>query len=175
MKLCHLQGRDMLAAVGCNVFQVACVLVMACLPHRSCLPQYIVIAIYCSLCRSLFPVGISGSDELPADLPFKVMVAVNKCDLLPKSATARRVEQWVWTRLKQSGLPRPTRVFMVSAVNNFGVQEMLGAIRDEMGFRADLWVVGAQNSKQTYTVGLAAAAAAILVAGLFVLIRSTLQ
>ncbi|KAI8473852.1 MAG: hypothetical protein J3K34DRAFT_383481 [Monoraphidium minutum] len=74
------------------------------------------------------------------------MVAANKFDLLPTQATARRVEQWVRLRLRQAGLPRPDSVFMVSALSGFGVREMLGRLRDEMGFRADLWVVGAQNA-----------------------------
>ncbi|KIY99604.1 hypothetical protein MNEG_8359, partial [Monoraphidium neglectum] len=60
-------------------------------------------------------------------------------------ATSRRVEQWVRLRLRQAGLPRPQAVFMTSAVNGFGVKELLGRLRDDMGFRADLWVVGAQN------------------------------
>eukprot|EP00775_Hariotina_reticulata_P012284 gene12284-12420_t len=35
---------------------------------------------------------------------------------------------------------------MVSALNGLGVKEMVKTLRDEMGFRADLWVVGAQNA-----------------------------
>lgn len=50
-------------------------------------------------------------------------------------------------RLRQAGLPRPEAVFMVSAVNGFGIKEMLTKMRDDMGFRADLWVVGAQNGE----------------------------
>lgn len=50
-------------------------------------------------------------------------------------------------RLKQAGLPKPSRVFMVSAVNGFGVKDMVRTIKEEMGFRADLWVVGAQNGE----------------------------
>jgi len=48
-------------------------------------------------------------------------------------------------RLKQAGLPRPDGVYMVSAANGFGVREMLTSLKQKMGFRADLWVVGAQN------------------------------
>jgi putative protein kinase ArgK-like GTPase of G3E family len=95
---------------------------------------------------ALFP----GSTTLPADtedLPFQLAVAVNKFDLLPSQATAGRVEGWVRLRLKQSGLPKPSRVFMVSAVNGFGVKDMVRTIKEEMGFRADLWVVGAQNGE----------------------------
>jgi len=50
-------------------------------------------------------------------------------------------------RLKQAGLPRPSRVFMVSAINGLGVREMIKTLRTDMGFRADLWVVGAQNGE----------------------------
>lgn len=62
-------------------------------------------------------------------------------------ATPGRVQQWVRLRLRQAGLPRPEKVFMVSAKNGLGIKEMMGTIRDEMGFRADLWVVGAQNGE----------------------------
>lgn len=36
---------------------------------------------------------------------------------------------------------------MVSAINGVGVKEMLQTLRADMGFRADLWVVGAQNGE----------------------------
>jgi hypothetical protein len=36
---------------------------------------------------------------------------------------------------------------MVSALNGLGVAAMVAALRDDMGFRADLWVVGAQNGE----------------------------
>ncbi|KAF6251140.1 hypothetical protein COO60DRAFT_669368 [Scenedesmus sp. NREL 46B-D3] len=79
-------------------------------------------------------------------LPFQLAVAVNKFDLLPSQATPKRVEQWVRSRLRQAGLPRPSRVFMVSALNGLGVKELVRTLKDDMGFRADLWVVGAQNA-----------------------------
>jgi hypothetical protein len=37
---------------------------------------------------------------------------------------------------------------MVSAINGVGVREMLKTLRTDMGFRADLWVVGAQNGER---------------------------
>eukprot|EP00878_Enallax_costatus_P040541 GHUV01046847.1.p1 GENE.GHUV01046847.1~~GHUV01046847.1.p1 ORF type:complete len:471 (+),score=122.78 GHUV01046847.1:943-2355(+) len=97
---------------------------------------------------SLFP-GVGGDAPLPTDpdnLPFQLAIAVNKFDLLPTQATPRRVEQWVRLRLQQSGLPKPSRVFMVSALNGLGVKEMCKTLKDDMGFRADLWVVGVQNA-----------------------------
>jgi hypothetical protein len=56
-------------------------------------------------------------------------------------------------RLRQAGLPRPSRVFMVSALNGLGVKEMVRSLKDDMGFRADLWVVGAQNGEHNAELG----------------------
>jgi hypothetical protein len=36
---------------------------------------------------------------------------------------------------------------MVSALNGMGVKDMVRTLKDDMGFRADLWVVGAQNGE----------------------------
>ena len=81
------------------------------------------------------------------------MIAVNKFDLVPRQATARRVEQWVRSRLRQAGLPKPDRVFMLSSVTGYGVKDMLERLKADMGFRADLWVVGAQNGEQRLGMG----------------------
>ncbi|KAG2482323.1 hypothetical protein HYH03_018745 [Edaphochlamys debaryana] len=94
--------------------------------------------------RSLFPPGTG--DEAPEELKFRLMVAVNKFDLLPAQATPLRVQQWVRTRLKQAGLPSPDKVFIVSAARGSGVKEMVEDVREALGFRGDLWVVGAQNA-----------------------------
>ncbi|GIL44395.1 hypothetical protein Vafri_1873 [Volvox africanus] len=85
-------------------------------------------------------------DAAPEDLKFKLMVAANKFDLLPSAATVPRVQQWVRTRLKQAGLPHAEKVFMVSAAKGLGVKDMLQDIRQALGFRGDLWVVGSQNA-----------------------------
>lgn len=90
------------------------------------------------------PPGGAPADA-PPELPFTLLLAVNKFDLLPTQATPRRIEQWARLRLKQAGLPRPDAVFPVSAATGFGVREMVARLRDAMGFRCDLWVVGAQN------------------------------
>ena len=75
------------------------------------------------------------------------MVAATKFDLLPAPATPRRVEQWVRLRLRQAGLPRPEAVFAVSAETGLGVKELVQRARAAMGFRGDMWVVGAQNGE----------------------------
>ncbi|GLI65589.1 hypothetical protein VaNZ11_009163 [Volvox africanus] len=94
--------------------------------------------------RALMPPGTG--DAAPEDLKFKLMVAANKFDLLPSAATVPRVQQWVRTRLKQAGLPHAEKVFMVSAAKGLGVKDMLQDIRQALGFRGDLWVVGSQNA-----------------------------
>lgn len=40
---------------------------------------------------------------------------------------------------------------MVSALNGLGVKDMVRSLKDDMGFRADLWVVGAQNGEHEDT------------------------
>lgn len=61
------------------------------------------------------PVGDDGLPDaslpnMPPPVKFKLMVALNKVDLLPKEATAIRLTNWVRTRMNQAGLPKPDRV-----------------------------------------------------------------
>lgn len=117
--------------------------------------------------RSLYPPGTGA--EPPDNLKFKLMVAVNKCDLLPTQATFGRVnvsgltflvacplrcmrsntsthrysasyllfllQQWVRSRMKQAGLPRPDKVFLVSAAKGTGVRELVEDVKAGLGFR----------------------------------------
>ncbi|MEW5317331.1 MAG: hypothetical protein WDW38_008639 [Sanguina aurantia] len=94
--------------------------------------------------QSLFPPV--GSPQAGEEVRFKLMIAVNKFDLLPKEATMMRVSAWVRTRLASAGLPKPEAVFMVSAVKMLGIRDMVDDIKSGLGFRGDLWVVGAQNA-----------------------------
>lgn len=99
-----------------------------------------------SAIKSLLPPGAGEGNLDELELKFKFMVAVNKFDLLPSEATTTRVQQWVRMRMRQAGLPSPDKVFMVSAVKGLGVKDMVQDIRVALGFRGDLWVVGAQNA-----------------------------
>eukprot|EP00199_Chlamydomonas_sp_CCMP681_P000330 CAMPEP_0119116928 /NCGR_PEP_ID=MMETSP1180-20130426/52557_1 /TAXON_ID=3052 ORGANISM="Chlamydomonas cf sp, Strain CCMP681" /NCGR_SAMPLE_ID=MMETSP1180 /ASSEMBLY_ACC=CAM_ASM_000741 /LENGTH=544 /DNA_ID=CAMNT_0007106131 /DNA_START=76 /DNA_END=1710 /DNA_ORIENTATION=+ len=90
--------------------------------------------------------GPGADTSAPAAVRFQLMVALNKADLLPKQATAIRLAQWVRVRMQQAGLPRPDKVFCVSANKGSGVRDMVDTIKTALGFRGDLWVVGAQNA-----------------------------
>ncbi|GMH38392.1 hypothetical protein BSKO_06276 [Bryopsis sp. KO-2023] len=76
----------------------------------------------------------------------KLVLAVNKVDLMPKPITKARLEIWVRTRGKDGGLPPLASVHLVSSVNMLGVQDLLHDVIQKVGVRGDLWVVGAQNA-----------------------------
>ena len=92
--------------------------------------------------------GMSGS-SFKKESNFSVVVAANKSDLLPKEATASRLEQWVRRRISQGGLPRPSSVHIVSSYTRFGVNELVidlqKSLRNATG-GGDVWVIGAQNA-----------------------------
>ena len=48
--------------------------------------------------------------------------------------------------MTQAGLPKPDKVMLVSAVKGSGVRELVEEVKASLGFRGDLWVVGAQVS-----------------------------
>eukprot|EP00887_Chlorella_sp_A99_P007378 scaffold2.g7378.t1 len=77
---------------------------------------------------------------------FRLVVAVNKADLLPSQVTEARLEQWVRRRMAQGGLPRPSAVHIVSSTRRRGVRELLADLQAAVGLRGDVWVVGAQNA-----------------------------
>ena len=79
--------------------------------------------------KSLLPPDFDLATSDPASLGFKLMVAVNKFDLLPSQATATRVEQWVRLRLKQAGLPKPEKVFMVGGAGRQGGADVVCVVR----------------------------------------------
>ncbi|KAJ9515420.1 hypothetical protein QJQ45_016414 [Haematococcus lacustris] len=120
-----------------------------------------------------------GEEEEGPGVRFKLMLALNKVDLLPEEASRARLLHWVRTRMEQAGLPRPDKaiseaelgrgpeqqaskglgkgagaagqqgpreVFCVSAAKGLGVRALVEGVRDSLGYRGDLWVVGAQNA-----------------------------
>ncbi len=80
---------------------------------------------------------------------YSIVVAANKSDLLPKEATASRLEQWVRRRISQGGLPRPSSVHIVSSHSKFGVNELVVDLQKSLKNTTgggDVWVIGAQNA-----------------------------
>jgi GTP-binding protein EngB required for normal cell division len=86
--------------------------------------------------------GVSG--RVPRG--FRLVVAANKSDLLPRQATSARLEAWARRRMAQGGLPRASAVHVVSSERGTGVKELLAELQAAVGTRGDVWVVGAQNA-----------------------------
>ena len=93
--------------------------------------------------------GKSGVMAVKAERAnFKLIIAANKSDLLPRQATTARLEQWVRKRITQGGLPRPSAVHIVSSHSSFGVKLLIVDLQKSLmsGSGGDVWVVGAQNA-----------------------------
>lgn len=56
------------------------------------------------------------------------------------------LQNWVYMRCKQAGLPSPAAVYLVSSVKGTGVRDMMTDLQEKVGARGDIWVVGAQNA-----------------------------
>lgn len=96
---------------------------------------------------SLLPSHAQTSDASKSTPPtFRLIVAANKFDLLPKAATRNRLEVWVRRRMAQGGLPRPHAVHIVSSTDGSGIPALLADLQSSVGTRGDVWVIGAQNA-----------------------------
>lgn len=98
--------------------------------------------------RSILPAGFLEYGDISRRLPpgFRLVIAANKSDLLPKEATKKRLEAWVRKRIAQGGLPRPSAVHIVSSERGLGIKGLLAELQYAVGNRGDVWVVGAQNA-----------------------------
>ncbi|GAB4820166.1 hypothetical protein N2152v2_007212 [Parachlorella kessleri] len=97
--------------------------------------------------RSLLqPEQLEGDPAKAFPRNFRLVVAVNKADLLPNQVTQQRLESWVRKRCSQGGLPRPSAVHVLSSTKRWGVRELLSDLQRAAGSRGDVWVVGAQNA-----------------------------
>lgn len=76
----------------------------------------------------------------------RLLVVMNKIDLLPKQISANRLEQWVRRRSKAGGVTRIAGVHTVSAFKGWGIEQLADHIKQLAGPRGDCWVVGAQNA-----------------------------
>jgi ribosome biogenesis GTPase A len=98
--------------------------------------------------------SILSPEELRMDMTksfprsFRLIIAVNKSDLLPNQVTPKRLENWVRKRVAQGGLPRPSAVHIISSSQKWGVRELLSDLQRAVGTstKGDIWVIGAQNA-----------------------------
>lgn len=67
-------------------------------------------------------------------LPFDVVLAVNKLDVLPRTVSHGYVENFARRRFKEAGLPSPSQVHLVSCKRNLGVQKLLRSLADLVRF-----------------------------------------
>ncbi|WP_310551545.1 ribosome biogenesis GTPase YqeH [Paenibacillus glufosinatiresistens] len=84
---------------------------------------------------------ISGLQRFVGSNP--VILAVNKCDLLPKVTNWNRLRNWVQQRAKELGL-RTAEIILCSAKRNQGFDRLLETVSALRGSR-DVYVVGATN------------------------------
>ncbi|WP_379136244.1 ribosome biogenesis GTPase YqeH [Paenibacillus sp. sgz500958] len=84
---------------------------------------------------------ISGLQRFIGNNP--VILAVNKCDLLPKVTNWNKLRNWVQQRCKEHGL-KTAEIVLCSAKRNQGFDRLLEAVTSLRGQR-DVYVVGATN------------------------------
>ncbi|MNB74679.1 GTP-binding protein Der [compost metagenome] len=84
---------------------------------------------------------ISGLQRFVGSNP--VILAVNKCDLLPKVTNWNKLRNWVQQRAKEQGL-KTAEIVLCSAKRGQGFDRLLDAVSSLRG-RRDVYVVGATN------------------------------
>ncbi|KAA0177848.1 hypothetical protein FNF27_00396 [Cafeteria roenbergensis] len=93
--------------------------------------------------------GLLRLDRADVDL----VVAINKCDLLPKRAPRERIEAWARAGLRAAGLSndRIASLALVSARTGEGIDALLGAVKQHRKGR-DVYVVGSVNAGKSSLV-----------------------
>lgn len=102
------------------------------------------------------------NSKLESPQNFRLVIAANKADLLPKDATRVRLERWVRKRVSEGGLPKPSAVHIVSSHTKMGVKSLLVDIQNSIGTRGDVWVVGAQNAGKSSLINAMRTSAGLL-------------
>ncbi|XP_058069044.1 GTP-binding protein BRASSINAZOLE INSENSITIVE PALE GREEN 2, chloroplastic [Magnolia sinica] len=80
-----------------------------------------------------------------ANVP-RVVLVVTKIDLLPPSLSPTRLEHWVRQRAREGGASKLTSVHLVSAVRDWGLNNLVEDVRELAGARGNVWAIGAQNA-----------------------------
>ncbi|KAL2613716.1 hypothetical protein R1flu_025408 [Riccia fluitans] len=75
----------------------------------------------------------------------RLVICLNKVDLLPGQISPVRLEQWVRRRSRAGGVSQISGVHVVSAYKGWGVDKLAKQLAEMAGPRGDVWVIGAQN------------------------------
>ena len=89
-----------------------------------------------------------------------IILACTKADLLPRSSSPARLDQWVRARAKQGGLAAPlTAVQLIGSPVKYGVSSLAVCLEELAASRsgAEVWVVGAQNAGKSTLINALAA------------------
>ena len=82
----------------------------------------------------------SSTDEV------KIILCVNKVDLLPSFVGEKRLREWINRRLVSLGLQKPDKICLVSAILGHGIQSLLNSLEDVCSVHSDVYMVGSQNA-----------------------------
>ncbi|KAG6547208.1 hypothetical protein Mapa_011460 [Marchantia paleacea] len=86
----------------------------------------------------------SWQDGKSGNVP-RLVICLNKVDLLPGQISPIRLEQWVRRRSRAGGVSQISGVHVVSAYKGWGVDKLAKQLTEMAGPRGDVWVIGAQN------------------------------
>ena len=84
---------------------------------------------------------IEGLEEYTKDNP--ILIAINKCDILPKSVGLNKIMNWVKNQLEHYGI-RYEDVFLVSSIKGQEIDALYSKIV-EMSNNKDVYVIGNAN------------------------------
>ncbi|CAM6114407.1 unnamed protein product [Calypogeia fissa] len=88
--------------------------------------------------------GKSWQEGKAANVP-RLVIVLNKVDLLPGQLSPVRLEQWARRRSRAGGVTQISGVHIVSAFKGWGLDKLSKQITEMAGPRGDVWVIGAQN------------------------------
>ena len=82
------------------------------------------------------------------------VVALTKCDLLPKALPQERLLHWLEDRLKESGLRSIGKgsLHVVSGAKGDGMRAFARALEQKCGHKGEAWFVGAQNAGKSSVI-----------------------
>ena len=80
-------------------------------------------------------------------LPFELILAVNKIDALPRSASYANIENALRRRVRQAGLPTPSQVHLISSVKYVGIPKLATQLIERVRAQHDLLIESVTASR----------------------------